>query len=219
MVDLDQVAEVAAIVNLSPQEKIERLVARIKKYYDIDMTDPVLVKNKKSEYVTKTSLGPARIILYSQCVDIKFTATVKFVDDKLTLKKSTPIVQSIFDDINKRSAIFHAVKLCTMNNQLVHFYSDTKFLIKIMVRYKENTIPSLTFRAIPYSRSSFFAFMDKTQLSGWKKKLELFYIKDTFSSASGFEQAFGCIRDYYQGREISEEDAKRLGCLSDMVRI
>lgn len=219
MVDLEQLAEVESIINLSPKEKMERLAARIKKYYDIDMTDPVLVKNQKSEYVTKTSIGPARIILYSQCVDIKFTATVKFIDEKLTLKKSTPIIQAIFDDINKRSAIFHAVKLCTMNNRLIHFYSDTKFLIKIMVRYKENTIPSLLFRATPYSRSSFFTFMNESTLSGWKKKLELHYMKDTFAAANGFDQAFSCIREYYKGREITEEEAKRFGQLNDMVKI
>lgn len=219
MVDLDKVAEVEEIINLSHKEKIERLTARIKKYYDIDISEPVLVKNQSSQYVTKTSIGPARIYIYAQCADIKFTATVKFIDDQLVLKKSTSVVQSIFDDINKKSAIFHAVKLCTMNNDLVHFYSNTKFLIKIMVRYKNNTIPTLTFRAIPYSRSSFFTFMDETKLSGWKKKLEFCYINDTFWASSGFEQPYSCIRDYYKGRDISEEDAKRLGCLSDMVRI
>jgi len=219
MVDLEKVAELEAIMNLSHKEKLDRLAARIKQYYDIDMSEPVLVKNQKSQYVTKTSLGPARICLYAQCVDIKFTATVKFIGDQLVLKKSTYPIQSIFDDINKRSAIFHAVKLCTINNKLVHFYSHTKFLIKIMVRYKYNTIPNLIFRATPYSRYSFFTFMDKHTLSGWKKKLELSYINDTFSAASGFEQAFSCIRDYYKGRDITEEDAKRFGQLSDMVKI
>lgn len=144
----DRTAQVTAVANMSQLDKIERLTTTIKKFYDIDVSDVKLVKNQTSQYTAKSSLGPARIYVYSQCVDIKFNSTVGFDGQQLTLKKSTGVIQSIFDDINKRTVIFHAVKLKNLQNKNVHFYENTKFSLKIVVRFLA-TNPQLYFKATP----------------------------------------------------------------------
>lgn len=61
--------------------------------------------------------------------------------------------------------------------------------------------------------------MNETALSGYNKKLELYYLKDEFDSITGIEQAFSFIKDYFKGRNLTLDDAKRLGDLHDMVKI
>ena len=214
----DRTAQVAVIANMSHIEKIDLLSNKIKKFYDIELTDINLVKNQKSQYIAKSSIGPARIYIYSQCAEIKFNSTVIFDGEKLTLKKSTAIIQSIFDDINKRTVIFHAVKLRTGQGRFVHFYQDTKFSIKIVARFIA-TNPHLYFKAKPYSQYSFFTYMQESALSGYKKTFEICYLKNDFDSISGIDQAFSFIKDYFQGKNLTLDDAKRLGDLHDMVKI
>lgn len=214
----DRIAQATVVANMSQIDKIERLTTTIKKVYDIDVSDVTLVKNQSSKYKAKTSLGPARIYVYSQCIDIKFTSTVAFDGQQLILKKSTSVIQSIFDDINKRTVIFHAVKLKNGQSKEVHFYGNTKFSIKIVVRFLA-THPQLYFKATPYSKFSFFNYMNETAHYGYKKTLELYYLKDAFDSISGVDQAFSFIKNYFTGRNLTLEDAKRLGELNDMVMI
>jgi hypothetical protein len=214
----DRIAQVTVVANMSQLDKIERLTTTIKKFYDIDVSDVKLVKNQTTHYTANTSLGRARIYVYSQCIDIKFTSTVAFDGQQLTLKKSTSVIQSIFDDINKRTVIFHAVKLKNGQNKDLHFYENTKFSIKIVVRFLA-TNPQLYFKATPYSKYSFFNYMNETARSGYNKTLELYYLKDEFDSITGVDQAFSFIKDYFKGRNLTLEDAKRLGDLHDMVKI
>lgn len=214
----DRIAQVNVVANMSQLDKIERLTTTIKKVYDIDVSDVKLVKNQSSQYKAKTSLGPARIYVYSQCIDIKFTSTVAFDGQQLILKKSTGVIQSIFDDINKRTVVFNAVKLRQQNDMYVHFYANTKFSIKIVVRFSA-TNPQLYFKATPYSTYSFFNYMNECARSGYKKTLEAYYLKDEFDSITGVEQAFSFIKDYFKGRNLTLDDAKRLSDLQDMVKI
>lgn len=214
----DKIAHLTAVANMSQLDKIERLTTTIKKVYDIDVSDIKLVKNQSSQYVAKTSLGPARIYIYSQCIDIKFTSTVAFDGQQLTLKKSTGVIQAIFDDINKRTVIFNVVKLRQQNDKNVHFYANTKFSIKIVVRFSA-TNPQLYFKATPYSKYSFFNYMNECARTGYKKTLEVYYLKDEFDSITGVDQAFSFIKDYFKGRNLTLDDAKRLSDLQDMVTI
>lgn len=214
----DRIAQATVVANMSQLDKIDRLTTTIKKVYDIDVSDVKLVKNQTTQYTANTSLGRARIYVYSQCIDIKFTSTVAFDGKQLTLKKSTDVVQSIFDDINKRTIIFNVVKLRQQNDKNVHFYANTKFSIKIVVRFSANN-PQLYFKATPYSTYSFFNYMNETARAGYKKTLELYYLKDEFDSITGVEQAFSFIKDYFKGRNLTLDDAKRLSDLQDMVII
>ena len=212
------IPEQVRVHNMSQADKIERLREKIKTFYGIELISFKLVKNQTNIYTAKTSIGTARIYVYSQCADIKFTTAVSFDGEQLVLKQPTPIIQTIFDDINQRTVVFHAVKLRTTTNKCEHFYTNTKFSIKIVVRYSKKN-PQLYFKATPYSKYAFFTYMYESVLAGYEKTVELSYIKDEFESISGIDQPFSFIKNQFKGRMLTLDDAKRLGQLSDMVTI
>jgi hypothetical protein len=203
---------------MAHEEQLKTVVDRMKSVYDIDIISMCLVKNQHTIYTAKTSLGPARIYIHNMCANITFTSSIVFDGQNLNLKKDGSNLQPIVDDINERSMVLNVVKLKTMGGKHIHFFEDTKFTLKFIVSYALKN-PQIVFKAVPYPHYAKFVFLDEVDYPGCQKEFQISYIRDTFQSMYGFDQAFHFVHDYFKSKKMTMDDVVRLTALNDMVMI
>jgi hypothetical protein len=218
MVKAADIRQLTLINDMSQEDKLNNLIDKIKKIYNIDVLEIALVKNQTSEYKVKSSIGPARIQIFYLYATIRFNALIEFDGEQLLLKKTNPALQTVFDDINHRTMVFNAVKMKSMGCSNLHFYENTKFTLTLTGHYNSDSV-KLLFKAKPYAKYTFFTFLDHTGSHGYDKHMVTTYINCTFDSITGIDEPFSYIKEHFNGRNLSLADAKRLQSLHRMVNI
>lgn len=203
---------------MAHEEQLQTVVDRMKSVYDIDITSMCLVKNQHTVYTGKTSIGPARIYIFNKCAEIKFNASIAFNGQGIILKKPNENLQPIFDDINERAMVLNVVKLKTMAGFHIHFFEDTKFALKFIITFDLKN-PQIVLKAIPYPNYARFSFMGERDIAGKDKLFQISYVRHTFQSMYGIDNAFHLMHDYFKGDKLTMDDVSRLTALNDMVMI